>query len=401
MPTGNENRRLKLTVIIVSYKVKHYLDQCLRSVHEAIQGLEAEVIVVDNHSQDGSVEYLSTEFPWVNFIESNHNLGFARANNQAIRQSQGEFVLLLNPDTLVGEEVLRDAVQFMETHERCGSVGVRMLRTDGTDALESRRGIPTPMTSFYKMVGLCAHYPQSRVFGKYYMGYLPWDKPVQIEIISGAFCMLRRQALDEIGLLDEDFFMYGEDIDLSYRLLKGGWENWYLPLKILHYKGESTQKTNFRYVHVFYEAMFIFLRKHYGHLSWLLSLPIHLGIYCKATLALVSTLVEKMRYSMGFVSRNRNGEPHYRFDVAEENKEMCLRLIQRHGLSATFVAEELHSGQSAESLANAHTYYVYDLCKFTFREMLDHLAASRDEGQRIAVFNAARQTIITESEIIS
>lgn len=232
------------------------------------------------------------------------------------------------------------------------------------------------------------------------MGYLPWDLPAQIEIVSGAFCMLRRQALDEIGLLDEDFFMYGEDIDLSYRLLKGGWENWYLPLKILHYKGESTQKTNFRYVHVFYEAMFIFLRKHYGHLGCLLSLPIHIGIYCKACLALVSTLFEKVKYSMGFVSRRRAADARYIFDVDEDNRDVCRQLIHRHGLTAVFAGEKEMSDSYECGDDDRVNYYVYDISKYSFNEMLESLSAHFRDNQQFALYNPALKALITDSEII-
>ncbi|MCK9344256.1 MAG: glycosyltransferase family 2 protein, partial [Massilibacteroides sp.] len=163
---------MKLTIIIVSYNVRDYLGQCLRSIDRAMSGLDVEVIVVDNCSKDGTVDGLSKEFPWVRLIKSNRNLGFAKANNQAIRTSKSEYVLLLNPDTIIGEDVLRYALQFMDTNPKAGGAGVRMLRRDGYDALESRRGVPTPMTAFYKMVGLCARFPYSRRFGRYYMGYL-------------------------------------------------------------------------------------------------------------------------------------------------------------------------------------------------------------------------------------
>src|SRR5574344_1884533 len=156
--------------------------------------------------------------------------------------------------------------------------------------------------AFYKMMGLCCRFPQHRSFGHYYMGYLPWDKPAKIEVVSGAFCMIRREALLKVGLLDEDFFMYGEDIDLSYRILKGGYQNYYLPVDILHYKGESTQKSSFRYVHVFYEAMLIFFRKHYSGMSWLISLPIKAAIYAKATLALFQMQIDRARKSLGFIT---------------------------------------------------------------------------------------------------
>ena len=159
---------------------------------------------------------------------------------------------------------------------------MRMLNADGSFAPESRRGVPTPFTSFCKMSGLCRLFPRSKVFGRYYMRYLDVEQPNEIDIISGAFIMIRRQALDEIGLLDERFFMYGEDVDLSYRLLQGGWQNWYLPLSILHYKGESTVKSSFRYVHIFYNAMLIFFNKHYGRRYRLLGILIRMAVYVRA-----------------------------------------------------------------------------------------------------------------------
>jgi GT2 family glycosyltransferase len=173
----------------------------------------------------------------------------------------------------------------MDAHPQAGGVGVRMHNEDGTLAPESRRAIPTPWVSALKMLGFTK---------RYYMSHLPWDEPCRIEVISGAFCMLRCKALDQVGLLDEDFFMYGEDIDLSYRMLKGGWQNWYLPYDIVHYKGESTQKSSFRYVHVFYQAMLIFFRKHYGHLTLLLSVPIKAAIYFRAMLALLHLIGENL-----------------------------------------------------------------------------------------------------------
>ena len=276
---------MKLSVVIVSYNVRLLLEECFRSVEKALEGIEGEIYVVDNHSSDGSVDYLRPLFPEVHFIANDDNRGFACANNQAIRLSEAEYVLLLNPDTVVYENTLRGCVDFLDGHPEAGGVGVRMLTREGTPAPESRRAVPTPWVATLKMLGF------SR---RYYMSHLPWDQPVQIEVISGAFCMLRHKALDQIGLLDEDFFMYGEDIDLSFRLLKGGWQNWYLPFDIIHYKGESTQKSSFRYVHVFYQAMLIFFRKHYGHLSLLLSLPIQTAIYFRAGVALVQMLADRL-----------------------------------------------------------------------------------------------------------
>ena len=277
---------MELSVIIVSYNVRYYLEQCLMSVFRATEGLACEVFVVDNHSRDDSVEYIRERFgERVHLIASNHNLGFARANNKAIAKAQGKYVLLLNPDTFVGESTIRQVLQFMDTHERAGGVGVRMFNANGSVARESRRGLPTPLVSLGKMLGFS---------NRYYMSHLSWNEPGRIEVISGAFCLLRRDALNKVGWLDEDFFMYGEDIDLSYRVLKGGYENWYVPASILHYKGESTQKSSFRYVHVFYQAMLIFFRKHYSHLSFIFSLPIKTAIYFRALVALLRMLGNRL-----------------------------------------------------------------------------------------------------------
>ena len=276
---------MKLSIVIVNYNVRTYLEQCLQSVAKALEGIEGEVFVVDNHSDDDSVETVKTQYPWVRLIENSENIGFARANNIAIRQSTGDYVLLLNPDTVVGEQTLREVLRFMEAHPKAGGAGVMMHNADGTLAPESRRAIPTPWVSCLKMLGFTK---------RYYMSHLSWDNPGRIDVISGAFCFLRKKALDEIGLLDEDFFMYGEDIDLSYRLLKGGWENWYLPYPIIHYKGKSTQKSDYRYVHIFYKAMLIFFRKHYSHLSIFYAVPVKMAIYFRAAIALTDIIRKKL-----------------------------------------------------------------------------------------------------------
>ena len=276
---------MKLSIVIVSYNVRNYLEQCLQSVKQALEGIEGEVFVVDNRSDDDSVETVRTNYPWVRLIVNQENMGFSRANNIAIREASGECVLLLNPDTIVEKDTLREVLGFMEEHPKAGGAGVMMHNADGSLAPESRRALPTPWVSCLKMLGFSK---------QYYMSHLPWDKPGRIEVISGAFCFLRRKALDEVGLLDEDFFMYGEDIDLSYRLLKGGWENWYLPYPITHFKGKSTQKSDYRYVHIFYKAMLIFFRKHYSHLSVFYALPVKMAIYFRAAIALTDILRKKL-----------------------------------------------------------------------------------------------------------
>ncbi|MBQ8158496.1 MAG: glycosyltransferase family 2 protein [Prevotella sp.] len=318
---------MKLSVIIVNYNVRYYVSQCIESVERATQDIDTEIFVVDNHSSDGSVAYLHKRFGnRIHLIESNHNLGFARANNTAIRQSQGNYILLLNPDTIVAEDAIKKVLDFMEKTENIGGVGVMMQNADGTIARESRRGLPTPFVSLLKMCGFTR---------RYYMSHLSWDKPGQIEVISGAFFMVRRDVLDKVGLLDKDFFMYGEDIDLSYRILKAGYQNWYVPANILHYKGESTHKSSFGYVHVFYRAMLIFFRKHYGHLSFLLTTPIRLAIYLRALMALMQMQYQKMAKALG-LEHSEVESPLYCFVGSGAMLRECRKLAQRKGLDAVF-----------------------------------------------------------------
>ena len=276
---------MKLSVVIVSYNVRSHLEQCLQSVQRALEGTEGEVFVVDNHSDDDSVETVRQHYPWVRLIENQENLGFAKANNQAIRQAQGDYILLLNPDTVVAEDTFHGVLAFMDEHPKAGGAGVMMCYEDGSRAPESRRALPTPWVAALKMMGFTK---------RYYLSDLPWDQPCRIEVVSGAFCLLRHEAIKTVGLLDEDFFMYGEDIDLSYRLLKGGWENWYLPYSIIHYKGRSTRKSDYRYVHVFYQAMLIFFQKHYSHLSIIYTVPVKMAIYFRAAIALTDILRKKL-----------------------------------------------------------------------------------------------------------
>ena len=284
---------VKLSVIIVSYNVKYYLEQCLHSVVAAAKDrLSIEVFVVDNASPDDSANYLRakfplSEYPYLYIISNPCNVGFGRANNQAIKKATGKYVLFLNPDTVLSEDALSTCVDFAEKQPMFGALGTMMLHDNGCFAYESRRGMPTPWASFCKMSGLTSLFPYSRTFGKYYMRYQDKQKPSEIEIISGAYFLTRKSVLDKVGMFDEDFFMYGEDIDLSYRILQAGFQNYYVPAPILHYKGESTKKNTFKYVHVFYTAMLIFFKKHY-HNYWLgFSIPIKITIVLSGLIALL------------------------------------------------------------------------------------------------------------------
>lgn len=391
---------MKLSVVIVSYNVRFYLEQCIASIHRAARGIDTEIWVVDNHSQDDSVALIRQSFPDVHVIAKSQNLGFARANNIAIRKATGQYVLLLNPDTIVAENTLREVVTFMDQHPEAGGCGVRMMHNDGSDALESRRGLPGPMTAFYKMTGLCARFPNHPKLGHYYMSGMPWDVPGKIEVISGAFCMLRHTALDKVGLLDEDFFMYGEDIDLSYRLLKGGWHNWYLPTKILHYKGESTKKSSFRYVHVFYESMLIFFRKHYGHLSWLLSVPIKTAIYSKAMLALVSMLLQRVHRMLGFVGNQRPDDALFMFFVSPSHLKASQDFVRHKGLWAEFHdANKEVEADDTVAASGQTAYVVYDVTAYTYEEILARMSASHHRLQ-VAFYYPDRKMVIAPREAL-
>lgn len=285
---------MKLSVIIVSYNVKHFLEQCLHSVRAASNGMDAEIFVVDNASVDGSVKMVKEKFPEAKCIANHDNPGFAKANNQAIRLSKGEYVLLLNPDTIVETDTFNKIIDFMDSHVDAGGLGVKMVDGTGKFLPESKRGLPTPGVAFCKVFGLSGLFPKSKLFNKYHLGYLDKDKTHQVEILAGAFMLMRKSVLDKIGLLDEAFFMYGEDIDLSYRILKGGFKNYYYPdARIIHYKGESTKKGSLNYVFIFYNAMIIFAQKHYSTKNArLFSMLINIAIYFRAFLSIVSRVLK-------------------------------------------------------------------------------------------------------------
>ena len=289
---------IKLSVVIVNYNVKHFIEQCLFSVLKAAQHVSCEVFVVDNNSVDGSVGLLKSKFPQITLIENKVNTGFSVANNQAIKLAKGEYILLLNPDTVVQEDTFLKTIAFMDEHPLAGGLGVKMLDGQGNFAPESKRGLPTPSVAFYKMFGLSKLFPRSKKFGVYHLSYLPENAINEMDVISGAFMLMRKSVLDKIGLLDETFFMYGEDIDLSYRITQAGYKNYYFPLtQIIHYKGESTKRSSLNYVVIFYRAMAIFSKKHFGgsHAFWF-NFLINIAIVLKAGVALLSRFLRLLRF---------------------------------------------------------------------------------------------------------
>jgi O-antigen biosynthesis protein len=286
---------MKLSVIIVNYNVKYFLEQCLKSVFISGKDMEMEVFVVDNNSVDGSVEMVKEKFPKVKLIANKENTGFSHANNQAIKKAAGEYVLLLNPDTVVEDNTFPRVVEFMDKTPDAGGLGVKMIDGQGVFLPESKRGLPTPSVAFYKIFGLSALFPKSRIFGKYHLGYLDNDKIHSVDVLSGAFMLMRKSVLDKTGYLDETFFMYGEDIDLSWRIIQAGYKNYYFPqTRIIHYKGESTKKSSINYVFVFYNAMIIFAKKHFSKQNArIFSFLIHLAIYFRAFLAILNRFFKR------------------------------------------------------------------------------------------------------------
>jgi O-antigen biosynthesis protein len=292
----HHSQPLQLSVIIVNYNVKHFLEQCLFSVFRALKNIPSEVFVVDNNSVDGSVALIMEKFPEVKLIRNKTNTGFAVANNQALKQAQGKYMLLLNPDTVVQEDTFTKCLHFMEGHPDAGGLGIKMLDGKGNFLPESKRGLPTPGVAFYKIFGLSRLFPNSKKFGQYHLTYLDKDKTHEVAVLSGAFMLIRKEALDKTGLLDETFFMYGEDIDLSYRITQAGYKNYYFAgSSIIHYKGESTKKSSVNYVVVFYKAMAIFANKHFSQKNAkVFNLLIHLAIYLRAAAAIVARFIRQL-----------------------------------------------------------------------------------------------------------
>jgi O-antigen biosynthesis protein len=293
---------LQLSVIIVNYNVKAFLEQCLYSLRYALTGIEAEIWVVDNASSDGSVSSLKPLFPEVKWIENKENLGFGRANNQALAPCTGAFVLFLNPDTLVPENCLHQCLSFMRENKDAGALGIRMVDGSGRYLPESKRAFPGPLTSFFKLVGLTALLPKNKIFGRYYLGHLNPLENHPIDVMAGAFMLIRKEVLDITGGFDEQFFMYGEDIDLSYRIKQSKresgdkpWQNYYFAdSAIIHFKGESTKKGSLNYVLMFYKAMVQFVRKHYASSrASIFIFFIYLAIMGRALVALLSRAVKK------------------------------------------------------------------------------------------------------------
>lgn len=278
-----------LDVVIVSYNTRDLLLQCLAALFDSRGPLCFQVCVVDNCSTDGSAESVRARFPLVRLIESCVNGGYAYANNLGLRETDGRFALLLNPDTIVPPSALAEMVAFMDAHPDAGAAGPRLVLKDGTLDPACRRSFPTPAVSFYRLSGLATLFPRSRRFGRYNMTFLHPDETTEVDSVVGAFMLVRREAIQQVGLLDEDFFLYGEDLDWSYRIKEAGWKIYYnADVTVLHYKRAASRHSLKAQVE-FYRAMYLGLKKHYGQ-----GAPFWLnGIMVMAILALGSFSVAR------------------------------------------------------------------------------------------------------------
>ena len=380
-----------VSVIIVSYKVRYYIEQCLNSVLRSVA--DAQLLVVDNNSDDGSVEYLKERFPQAEIIANNFNAGFGKANNMALAKATGRYVLFLNPDTVVAEHTIPGCIEYMDAHPETGAVGVRMQHGNGRFAMESRRSLPTPSVSFWHMTGLGKLFPKSKVFGKYHCTYLNKDMECPIDVVSGAYMFVRKEALDKVGGFDEAFFMYGEDIDLSYRILQAGYQNRYLPLPIVHYKGESTVKTSYRYAQVFYDAMLIFFNKHFRKYSRLFALTVK--------------IVLAFRKVFTYLGQNLLAHKRRLTDYTEK----CIYVGRRETfrdvgqlIASSSILREPQFVESMEELNPGDNIkaVLFDADAFGYDAILDWMYCNAASGRRVTMglYSSATGKLITEDETL-
>ena len=386
-----------VSVIIVSYKVRYYIEQCLNSVLRSVP--DAQILVVDNKSDDGSVEFLRERFPQAEIIANDYNAGFGKANNMALAKAAGKYVLFLNPDTVVAERTVPGCIGYMDEHPDAGAVGVRMQYGDGRFALESRRSLPTPSVSFWHMIGFGRMFPRSRKFARYHLTYLDPAQDCPIEVISGAYMFVRKEVLDRIGGFDEAFFMYGEDIDLSYRIMQAGYVNHYLPLPILHYKGESTIKTSYRYAKVFYDAMLIFFNKHFKSYSGLFALMVRMVVGVrKMSTYLLQNIWARRRMLADYTEKCLYVGRADSFGLVSE-------LISK---SSVLTDPQFFEGSGdIDSALNGHMgpdidAVLFDTDAFSFDEILDWMYARASEGKRytMGLYSEKAGKLITEAEVL-
>ena len=403
-----------ISIIIINYNVKYFLEACLLSVKASIKNIDAEVIIVDNNSSDGSCDYLMKLFPEFKFIQNIENKGFAKANNQAISIATGKYILLLNPDTIIGENTIYDCINFMYQHNEAGALGVHMIDGNGTFLKESKRALPTPAVSFYKIFGLAALFPNSKRFNHYHLGHLSKEHTHEIEVLSGAFMLLRSETIKKCGVLDEDYFMYGEDIDLSYKIIKSGYKNYYFPkARIIHFKGESTKKGSLNYVVIFYRAMEIFARKHFSKgKAPVYSFFINLAIYLRATTAILKRLFDYILYPVKAIIKSLNNRTD-RFQninillIGSENETKRLDNICREKLKNPEIIQITqdyfyrHEDISEVIKAKVIKELVISLKEIEFKALIENIEHLSDSDVNISMLVPNSDHVISSKSLLA
>lgn len=374
-----------VSIVIVNYRVKYFLEQTIRSAKEALQGLQGEIIVIDNNSQDDSIAYVRRLHPDVIYVENRENLGFAKANNLGFEIAQGEYILILNPDTVIGRNTLHECIRQYQSHPDCGGIGVKMHDGNGNFLPESKRAFPTPWVSFCKIFGLSRLFPKSRVFAKYHLRFLSEQEVHPVDILSGAFIFVKTSRLLKVGGFSTDYFMYGEDIDLSYCLNQAGYQNYYIPTPIIHYKGESTQKDSYRYVKVFYEAMEIFFRKHYPHFSKIYGFTVFFAIRLRASMALANRFFRKFFCGTG-------------------KKKQTSRPVSTIVVTKSEDAPKIAGGEvlaSVSSIAGLRNEYpttvriIFDNRACSYQEIIEYIASHHAPNVEFAIYSSQCDIVIT------
>ena len=378
----------RVTTVIVNYRLKYFLEQTLLSVEEAYTEVDGHTIVIDNNSGDDSIDFLEERFPSVTFIRNKENVGFARANNQGFALANTEFILVLNPDTIIGSDTLKDAIKWMDEHPTCGAVGVKMVDGNGNFLPESKRSFPSTWNSFCKLFGLSSLFPKSRVFARYHLRYLHEDKPHKVSVLAGAFMLLRTDLTKKVGGFDEDFFMYGEDMDLSYRMRTDGMENYYLPIPIVHYKGECTKTESLNYVKIFYEAMHIFYRKHYPRSSWMNKIVVKAAITARMCMSAFSTKLIKPIAQL-FKRKPKTCDTY----IVSHRPNDIINIIESEGFSCNniFKFESIEAIPSLNKCANI----ILDDREMNYQSIINTLIENQKRTHFFHIYSSRNNIIIS------
>lgn len=357
---------MKISVVILNYNVRWFLEQCVLSVQKALKNLEGEIIVVDNASQDDSCAMIRRRFPEVTLIENPENSGFPKGNNIGVSRAKGEFICILNPDTVVAEDTFEKVLAFAESCDRLGIVGCKLIDGTGHFLPESKRGVPTPFVAFTKIAGLYKLFPRSSVFGRYYAQHLREDQTGKVDILVGAFMVMKRELYLEVGGFDEDCFMYSDDIDLSYTVLKTGRFNYYFSeTSVIHYKGESTVRDGL-YMKRFREAMHFFYKKHFNG-SFIFDVFMSMGVF----------LFSLLKRSQA-VTNKRIPDAYWLFSERENMRVKVENLLGKKVLRTD--AAHKNTINSLSRSDSGLIEIVYDNESWTFKSIIAHMEEHKDKG---------------------